>query len=146
MTVLDRPDARRLPAEVRASLQRRLKVLSESLRNAPVTLSVPITVRVFTIDENDTQVAAGSGVSVRVDGFEVALTDSAGTAVVNVNDGDHLFAAASAINFGGSVMSTISSGQANPVDVVMGTGGDYSLAAALQIDEAADGVVPADFS
>jgi hypothetical protein len=144
--ILNGPQALGVSAEVRAALRRRLERLSESLRHAAVTASVPITVRAFVADETGTEAAAGAGVSVRVDGFEVALTDAGGTATVNVGDGEHLFAAASGIDFGGSVLSTVDSSQAAPIDVLMGVGGDYSLAASLQVDEATDGVVASDLS
>jgi hypothetical protein len=145
--LLDETSARKIPADVRETLRRRFEALSESLRRAPVVMSTPVTVRAWTVDELGANVAAGAAVSVRVDGAEVAQTAADGTASIGVAEGDHVFTAAAAVDVGASMTATIAGGSTPPpIDIVMGTGGDFSFPCALQIDDATDNVVAANLS
>jgi hypothetical protein len=131
-----------VPAEVKTKIRAALDKLSAQLRVAPTELEVAVTVRTF----SEPTVAAGAGVSIRVDGEELALTGIDGTATIEVSAGDHQFTATSSLDTGGTTNTTIDANPQSPVDIVMRPGGDYALVRDLEMVEAVDGVVPRDTS
>lgn len=143
--LLDQPDMGMVNTGVRQALHLRLEALTAATRNSLTTNSAPLTVHVFLATDTN-PVAAGAGVSVRVDGVEVTTTGPDGVATVNVTTDDRVVAAASAIDFGGSVRLPSDGTTPSSVDVVMESGSDFSLAGAGDIDEQTDGVVPGDFT
>jgi len=140
--VLDTAEASNVPLVLRVNIRKAIDKMSDYFRALPADTIVPVTIRAFTAPD----APAADGVTIRVDGNDVAETAADGTAAVNVAAGDHEFVAVASLDTGGVVTTTIASDQTAPVDIVMQPGGDYALDREMRLDEAPDGIVPRDFT
>jgi hypothetical protein len=117
-----------------------IQAFSRCLHTTDDATPVQLTVRVF-IGEN---VPASGGITISIDGENVATTSADGTASVSTSPGDHTFGAVAAVDTGAFTTVSVESGQTTPIDLVMGKG-DFSMHYDLSIGQSVDGVVPRDF-
>jgi hypothetical protein len=146
--LLDGAAAKNVPAELRIALSSAIDAFSACIGSSSVP-TAPLTVRVSlaATAAGASPTPAGAGATLRVDDIIAGTTKTGGTATINVPLGIHRLTAELLPDWKGVArnLAVAESGNA-PVDIIMETGADLSLAAELQFAEVADGLLPRDFS
>ncbi|HXG58918.1 MAG TPA: carboxypeptidase-like regulatory domain-containing protein [Thermoanaerobaculia bacterium] len=142
--LLDRNSTEFLPNDVRDSVQKTIAAFRRCIEGNPIATGT-LTVRVTRRDIETFGTKVVEGAIIRVNGEEVALTSSDGTAAVDVPAGQSTVHARYYPRLGASSMVEVLSGQATSVDLSLDS--DYSHEdSSLIVEEAPEGVIPIAFT
>lgn len=145
LQLLDSNATKDVAPATRTKLRAAISAYSACLTSTPAPQNVQVTVRVTRVGETaGATVSAGKDIEIRVDGDIVGKTKADGSAAVTVPVGEHLFAAVASPDYGATLLIEITPAT-TILDLVMNGGGDFSIPAALQIDELVDSVIQPTF-